>query len=383
MRKSAVLSVICIFLAFGASTAFAQMVGLDWVPTGSGARALAMGGAFTAIADDATAAWWNPAGLTQLERPEFSLVGQHRKADAETVSSGNPPMSGTKSTLSANFASGVFPIGGKTEGARKTLSLSYGTFMDFNSETAGTAGNYQKYKGTLDNATLSFATELSQNLSLGAGLTYLFGGFKQSSVRIGSTESYDDDITGYGVAAGLLWKAKNLSIGLMGRTSMRLRSETSGEFASGPTTTPYHELAIIRYPYSLGIGAAYKPTENFTVALDVQYINLSALTTGYYSDKYGDIVQPRLGLEYLIITRDQNVIPLRVGAYYNPAGTLDRSGSEVSGFAYTAGTGIVFKDFQIDLAYIRAERDAYLIHTSDAVNKDVTQRILLSVIYRF
>jgi long-subunit fatty acid transport protein len=44
------------------------------LPSGSGARALGLAGAFTAIADDATAASWNPAGLTQLERPEFSLV---------------------------------------------------------------------------------------------------------------------------------------------------------------------------------------------------------------------------------------------------------------------------------------------------------------------
>jgi len=41
---------------------------------GSGARALGMGRAFIAVADDATAASWNPGGLTQLERPEISLV---------------------------------------------------------------------------------------------------------------------------------------------------------------------------------------------------------------------------------------------------------------------------------------------------------------------
>ena len=43
-------------------------------PVGSGARALGMGGAFIAVADDATAASWNPGGLTQLERPEISGV---------------------------------------------------------------------------------------------------------------------------------------------------------------------------------------------------------------------------------------------------------------------------------------------------------------------
>ncbi|MDH3816848.1 MAG: hypothetical protein OEV48_20340, partial [Acidobacteriota bacterium] len=37
-----------------------------------GARSLALGGAFAAIADDATAAFANPAGLVQILRPEIS-----------------------------------------------------------------------------------------------------------------------------------------------------------------------------------------------------------------------------------------------------------------------------------------------------------------------
>lgn len=55
--------------AFSAPTIYSAPL-----PSGSGARALGLGGAFTAVADDATAASWNPAGLTQLERPEFSFV---------------------------------------------------------------------------------------------------------------------------------------------------------------------------------------------------------------------------------------------------------------------------------------------------------------------
>src|SRR5215210_866139 len=38
-----------------------------------GARALGIGGAFIGVADDATAAEANPAGLTILSRPELSL----------------------------------------------------------------------------------------------------------------------------------------------------------------------------------------------------------------------------------------------------------------------------------------------------------------------
>lgn len=40
---------------------------------GVGARAIGMGGAFVAIADDPSASFWNPAGLTRLEDNQFLL----------------------------------------------------------------------------------------------------------------------------------------------------------------------------------------------------------------------------------------------------------------------------------------------------------------------
>lgn len=43
----------------------------------SGARGLGMGGAFVAVADDATAVYNNPAGLTVFTRPEFSAEVRH------------------------------------------------------------------------------------------------------------------------------------------------------------------------------------------------------------------------------------------------------------------------------------------------------------------
>lgn len=41
---------------------------------GVGARALAMGGGYAALATDATAAYWNPAGLGQLKRSDASFM---------------------------------------------------------------------------------------------------------------------------------------------------------------------------------------------------------------------------------------------------------------------------------------------------------------------
>ncbi|MFC1733097.1 UPF0164 family protein, partial [candidate division KSB1 bacterium] len=52
---------------------FAKYAG-EFLAIGVGARPQALGSAFVAIADDATAAYWNPAGLAQLDYPQVSLM---------------------------------------------------------------------------------------------------------------------------------------------------------------------------------------------------------------------------------------------------------------------------------------------------------------------
>jgi long-chain fatty acid transport protein len=47
--------------------------GAQFLRIGAGARAPGMGGAFSPIADDATAIYWNPGGLSQLSKREVSL----------------------------------------------------------------------------------------------------------------------------------------------------------------------------------------------------------------------------------------------------------------------------------------------------------------------
>ena len=51
------VSVLCAFLACAPVPAFAQSI------ESVGIRAQGVAGAFVAVADDATATWWNPAGL--------------------------------------------------------------------------------------------------------------------------------------------------------------------------------------------------------------------------------------------------------------------------------------------------------------------------------
>ena len=88
MNKIIVSSVFLVFVYF--SLAWGQIqqtveISSSPNPVGSGARALGMGGAFIGVADDATAASWNPGGLIQLETPEVSVVGAYNNRTEDTT----------------------------------------------------------------------------------------------------------------------------------------------------------------------------------------------------------------------------------------------------------------------------------------------------------
>lgn len=58
---------------FASSVSNVGTTAATFLNIGVGSRANAMGGAFTAMANDATALYWNPAGLSQCEHPEVTF----------------------------------------------------------------------------------------------------------------------------------------------------------------------------------------------------------------------------------------------------------------------------------------------------------------------
>ena len=64
-----------------------------------GARALGMGGAFVAVADDATAVVANPAGLTILQRPEISAEYKFTRFRNNINAFTNTPDDGNTNTV--------------------------------------------------------------------------------------------------------------------------------------------------------------------------------------------------------------------------------------------------------------------------------------------
>ena len=68
-----------LFILFSANFSLAQTghagaTGLAFLKLGVGARAGGLGGAFSAVSDDATATFWNPAGLTYSHRAQVAFT---------------------------------------------------------------------------------------------------------------------------------------------------------------------------------------------------------------------------------------------------------------------------------------------------------------------
>lgn len=132
--RQPVLRVVLILLSvlLGGVPAFAQSTsaingGIQFDFSLPGARSLAMGGAFVALADDASASQANPAGLTILSRPElsgegrgwnfFSLTPDLGHAFGEATGVGLDSITGLRNreikdtTASPSFISFVWPKG--------------------------------------------------------------------------------------------------------------------------------------------------------------------------------------------------------------------------------------------------------------------------------
>lgn len=101
---------------------------------GVGARGIGMGGAFTALADDSSAVYWNPAGLARLEKREASVshaeLGLGTREDF--IAYAHPTSRGTFAAAMTYLSQGS--IGGRDATGRPT--------GDYEASDAAFAGAY-------------------------------------------------------------------------------------------------------------------------------------------------------------------------------------------------------------------------------------------------
>lgn len=423
-----------LLLATGAS---AQQVEFSSTvnPVGSGARATGMGGAFIAVADDATAASWNPAGLIQLEKPEFSIVyassGQkqsyHSTLHTEINGSNRVDASGI------NYASIAQPF--VLFKRNMIVSLNYQRMYEMNKQAAFAYqwdlgdGDFLKdninfwQRGYLYAVSPAFAVQVLPGLSLGVTINFwssIFGQngwdtFYQASgsgmvgglaLQHAVTSRTTNRFEGRNAHVGALYNVTDaFSLGLVYKTGFDGRIKQGSYFYQEQTLGTTSSISrpiegasrfTMKMPPSYGMGLQYRVSDRLTFALDGyrtewskfliedQFGNKTNPLDGQPLDKgtLKDTVQVRFGTEYLFIGNDRT-IAVRAGVFSDP----EPSKINVNRFWGMAfGTGYSAKRYGLDLSYQyrRGDNvDGDVAAIQPKITNVIQQSIMLSWIYYF
>jgi hypothetical protein len=214
----------------------------------AGERALGMGGAFVAVADDASSSHWNPAGLA-TGGPAGMTVGWFRSGHGRDD---DPSRPGARRLRGTYTSLGTWPLG-----------ISYGTFrMSLASERP----DGQLVTDTLrtNQFGVTILQSVAQGLVVGSTLRYMRGDVVTSAAAAGSVDevlSLNDDVEGrrsgaFDLDVGVMATSEHVRVGL---TVRNLRSPTFGEVAVREITIPRQSR----------LGVALLPTDGLTLALDL------------------------------------------------------------------------------------------------------------------
>ena len=254
-----------------------------------GARSLGMGGAFVSLADDATAAQANPAGLIALSKPELSIEGRGWNFFSSLPSSGHAFGSPTNVGIDTvadlqfnelkdtNFSAGLISFVYPTE--RWAVSAYRHQFVNFTNRIQGDGPfrtsvlgveRFNPTRGEIDLDIVSYggsaAVRLTDELSVGAGVGFYqfdinvinqaflvrpngvvippglrqvftgtgqqFGPADFSAANVGFQQEQIGDDTSVAFNAGFLWRNDNWSLG--GAYRQGPVFEYSSRFLFGP-----------------------------------------------------------------------------------------------------------------------------------------------------
>jgi long-subunit fatty acid transport protein len=215
---------------------------------GPGARANGLGQAFTGVADDATALFYNPAGLAHLTRTEFDIGFDHLSVTTD-VRDASASQSATITATRLNNAAFTFPI----EDAKITAAVGYQMVRAFERKRDVPGGpSYDDFtdEGKLGIWSMGLGYQISTKAAVGMGVDVLRG-------RNTYTEPIDNYVleptyTGLGASVGLLlspipaWR-----VGLLMRSPQSLQVDEEERW-DGTVTREYKT----RSSYSLRLGSS-------------------------------------------------------------------------------------------------------------------------------
>ena len=367
---------------------------------GAGARAMGMGGAFIAVADDATAATFNPAGLAQLLKPEISFVGQglQRRVSYEqfqTTTQGRQLAVSDSlfghTHLDPLLLSGMVPI--RVAGRNLALQLSAQRAFTLGEgdsrqvqETPLAAGSGQAVQlnqsihqnGQIDVYSLAAAYECSQRILLGVTCNLWRGrwdldttSLQQSGGAVTSLGFHQGNtLDGQNLNLGLLWRWPTWTLGLVHQTAFRatygFTTRIDGSLAvAGPRSSSVGDVGL-HWPDSTGLGLALRPWDQWLFTGDLQYTSWSQAK--FMTDKnslngldFFDLSRSsngqnatvlRLGMEKLWVSPGGLLIPFRLGISREPQPLVDPvTGEQRVMYGVSAGSGFKRGPYTLDMAY--------------------------------
>lgn len=345
--------------------------------TGAGARAEGLGGAFIGVADDATAIVWNPAGLTQLEKPEGSIVVKQYFDGFKSSNSVNSDwgISNTAKHFNLNFISAVYPF--ELGKYKLTAAVAYQSQVDLYIFQKGNENediDEVKQTGGINTISPSVGFRFSPFFSIGLTSNIWFGSSKYRGIdaQTGGTYGFNDDWSGFNLQAGTMmdFSAINKNFPLKAGLSFRTPFKMTDKWHNYGQSTRYKWLWDI--PMMAGAGLSYRFGENFTLAADYELRAFGSSKIKrvndkvYLTDHKKDLLQIRVGAEYLLVT-SAAVIPLRAGFRTQPTLYTNYKWDDVNnryaadgmanGYGFSLGTGYIHPRFAIDVAYSRVSFD--------------------------
>lgn len=174
------MGLVCIFI-FSATSIFGAGVGL----TGIGARATALAGCYRGVANDWSAMYWNPAGLTQIKGMHVGGSFEMVTPGAKYTLSQNVPPFGVYKTSEFENESKTFyiPAFGVVYGTEK-MSFGLSVYAPFGLGSEWDAMNTSDYNSQYPEFDFfsdlqiidihpTFAYQVSEKLSVGVGFSFV------------------------------------------------------------------------------------------------------------------------------------------------------------------------------------------------------------------
>lgn len=260
-------------------------------------EAIARGNAFTATADNPSAIYYNPAGISQLDglniRAGVYFVSAGVDYTSPSGATAHPssdftPVPQLYSTYSLKDSPFSFGLG---------LYAPYGLSLDWGQ---GGPLNTIIQKGELQYLCLNpvVAWKILPTLSIAAGPTINFSSASfQRGIGIlpGDFFKISGDGMAYGFNAGIMWHPlEQWSFGLSYRNSTTVDYHGTSVTSPSPPYPPSNSAsANINFPQYVVAGVSFRPTENWNIEFDVDWANWNEVKgIQFYGTAFGSQVLP-------------------------------------------------------------------------------------------